>query len=71
MGDEEEVRDIVWANRPSKACFGMTPIEAFGMCAEAFARMKQKKEIEAEKAEKAKTQGRRALVEHTKKKDSE
>ena len=69
--EEKESRDIVWANSPSKACFGMTPIQAFEMCAEAFVRMKQKKGIEDEKAEKAKTQGRRALVEHTKRKDSE
>jgi hypothetical protein len=69
--DDEEVKDFAWASTPSKACFGMTPIQAFLMCREVFVRMGQDEEIKAEEAEKAKTQGRRALVEHTKKKNSQ
>ncbi len=69
MGDKE-VRDLAWANTPSRACFGMTPIQAFQMCREVFVRMGRDEEIKAEKAEKVKTQGRRALVEHTKRKNS-
>ena len=71
MDNEEEVRDLAWANTPSKACFGMTPIQAFNMCREVFVKMNQDEGIKAEEAEKAKTQGRRALVEHTRKKNSQ
>ena len=69
--DNDEVRDIVWANTPSKACFGMTPIQAFELCREVFVKMDRDEGIKTKKAEKDKTQGRRALVEHTKRKDGE
>jgi hypothetical protein len=80
----EELKDALWAHRPNTKCFGMTPIEAFQLCAEAFTRMKEKGELTSEqldklsksaskmKMEEAVTEkpltGRRAAVEHTKRK---
>ena len=57
----DEPKDIFWANTPNKACFGMTPVEAFSMCFEAFCKMKRDKEYK-------KNTGRRAAVKHTKEK---
>ncbi len=51
----EELRDAVWARTPNSKCFGMTPIEAFSLCAEAFARMKEKGEIASEQIGKFRT----------------
>ncbi len=45
----EELRDAVWAHAPNGKCFGMTPIEAFWLCAEAFAKMKEKGILKEEK----------------------
>ncbi len=105
MNDDEvtdevtELKDAVWARTPNSKCFGMTPIEAFSLCAEAFSRMREKGEFPSEQLDKFRTvvtgssttddtikdaqgnvinkivplkpEGRRALVEHTKRKDSE
>lgn len=49
----EELRDAVWAISPNNKCFGMTPIEAFQLCVEAFARMGRDKEIKTEKSKEA------------------
>ncbi len=47
----KELVDAVSAHLPSKACFGMTPVEAFLLCAEAINRMKERGEIATEKIE--------------------
>ena len=70
MNDDEK-RDIFWANKPSKECFGLTPVQAFALCRDVFSQMKQNAAVKKEKAEVAKTQGRRAAIEHTKRKNAD
>ena len=57
-------KDTMWANKTNKATFGLSLIEAFEFCARAFGRMEESDRL---KAEKSKT-GRRAAIEHTKRK---
>ncbi len=47
----KDLVDAVSAHLPSKACFGMTPVEAFLLCAEVFTEMKTNNEIATEKIE--------------------
>jgi hypothetical protein len=82
----------VWAMTPNSKCFGMTPVEAFQLCAEAFAKMKEQQQLEKpikvsdiiedigsasariarpsrmSKVKNEPPMGRRAAIEHTKRK---
>ncbi len=91
------MKDAVWARTPNNKCFGMTPIEAFSLCAEAITRMTETTNATAEEVDQFKTvitgssttddtikdaqgnvinkivepspTGRRAAIEHTKRKN--
>lgn len=39
----EDLVKEVWAMTPNSKCFGMTPVEAYQLCAEVFSRMNEKK----------------------------
>lgn len=58
----EDLVKQVWATTPNSKCFGMTPVEAYQLCAEVFNRMQAKK--------KEKPTGRKAAIEHTKRKNA-
>ena len=65
--DEYERRDIMWAVRPNKATFGMSPIQAFEFCKQVFDGMERSEEAKLAKA----ATGRRAAVAATKRRHEE